>query len=474
MSLGDHSQRFAWFGSVDGNRSNYGLETPGPTVQHDAEWGLSGFGSLIYNLNPSDQFRLVGSGRRDDYQVPDTGDNERERDDFATFTWLHSFSPSLILTVSPFFHFNETNYDGAPDALPVSTTQRHDSTYAGAQLAISLVKKSHDFRAGLYSFGEHDTESIRIVGEGRSVAAAGTQAGGLEAGFLEDQWRASSWLTLTGGLRMTHDSGSFAESAIDPRAGAAIKIPRLNWTLRGFYGAYYQPPPLQTISGPLEQYAVSRGLGITPLKGERDEENQLGLTVPIHGWSVDMNSFRLRATNYFDHNNIGDSNVFLPLTIAGARIWGEEFTLRSPRLFHRSELSVAYSHQHAEAEGAITGGLTDFASGQNGYFLLDHDQRHTLHVNGDYRLPGGLFLAAAAYYGSGFTDGGADHPAHLPGHTTFDAVLGKELGERLSLSVNALNLANRRFLLDNSVTFGGTHYAEPRQIYLQLRYRLRL
>ena len=35
----------------------------------------------------------------------------------------------------------------------------------------------------------------------------------------------------------------------------------------------------------------------------------------------------------------------------------------------------------------------------------------------------------------------------------------------------ALNLANRRFLLDNSQTFGGTHYADPRQIYLQVRYR---
>ena len=39
------------------------------------------------------------------------------------------------------------------------------------------------------------------------------------------------------------------------------------------------------------------------------------------------------------------------------------------------------------------------------------------------------------------------------------------------VGVTALNLANRRFLLDNSQTFGGTHYAEPRQIYAQVRYR---
>jgi outer membrane receptor protein involved in Fe transport len=36
-----------------------------------------------------------------------------------------------------------------------------------------------------------------------------------------------------------------------------------------------------------------------------------------------------------------------------------------------------------------------------------------------------------------------------------------------------LNVANRRYLLDNSETFGGTHYGEPRQIYVQMRYRFR-
>jgi outer membrane receptor protein involved in Fe transport len=53
-------------------------------------------------------------------------------------------------------------------------------------------------------------------------------------------------------------------------------------------------------------------------------------------------------------------------------------------------------------------------------------------------------------------------------------MLSKQIAEKLSLSVTALNAANRRFLLDNSPTFGGTHYAEPRQVYVQVRYRFRL
>jgi outer membrane receptor protein involved in Fe transport len=49
--------------------------------------------------------------------------------------------------------------------------------------------------------------------------------------------------------------------------------------------------------------------------------------------------------------------------------------------------------------------------------------------------------------------------------------LGKDFGERFSASLNALNVGNRRVELDNSVTFGGFHWNNPREIYVELRYR---
>jgi hypothetical protein len=36
--------------------------------------------------------------------------------------------------------------------------------------------------------------------------------------------------------------------------------------------------------------------------------------------------------------------------------------------------------------------------------------------------------------------------------------------------VNALNAANRRLLVDNSLTFCGFHYNDPRDIYGEVRY----
>jgi hypothetical protein len=52
----------------------------------------------------------------------------------------------------------------------------------------------------------------------------------------------------------------------------------------------------------------------------------------------------------------------------------------------------------------------------------------------------------------------------LPGHTTFDLTLGKDFGERFAASVNAINHASRRVELDNSVTFGGFHGNNPREV----------
>jgi len=119
--------------------------------------------------------------------------------------------------------------------------------------------------------------------------------GNLAAVFLQDEYAATSWLRLNGGVRFTHFAASTSEDVASPRAGAAIRIPKLNWTLRGFYGRFYQAPPLSTVSGPLLRFVLDQGFGIIPLYGERDEERQFGVLIPVHGWTLDIDNFRTHA-----------------------------------------------------------------------------------------------------------------------------------------------------------------------------------
>jgi outer membrane receptor protein involved in Fe transport len=492
LSFGSHTERFAYYASVNGNRSNLGLQPPTAQVVHDAENGYGGFGSLIFNVNPSNQLRLVTSLRKDYYQIPydpdpnslsnsqydSSGlrDGQHEGDALVNFSWVHTFNPDVLLTVSPFYHYNSANYDGNPNDFPVATTDDRTSNYYGGQTTLSASLPRNNVQVGLYAFGQHDNQLFGAIfndGSGTNFRDRELASGAVEAFFVDDKIKVAPWLTLIAGMRPTHFSGSFSENAISPRFGAALTVPRLNWVFRAFYGHYYQAPPLITASGPLLQYVESNDLGFIPLYGERDEESQVGVTIPYRGWVVDADTFRTRATNFFDHNNVGESDIFFPITIGEALIRGWELTLRSPRIAHRAGVHLAYSNQIAEGGGAITGGLTDFSLPE-GLSPLDHDQRNTLNVGADLSLPWRSYASTNVYYGSGFSNGSPGDPYpgdYLPSHTTFDLSLGKEFGEKYSLSVNALNVANRRVELDNSVTFGGFHWNEPRQIYAEFRYR---
>ncbi len=381
LSFGSHTDRFAYYASLNGNRSNLGIETPTPQIVHDAENGYGGFASLIFNLNPANQLRLVTSLRKDYYQIPydpDPNDDEnqeynssglrdadRESDAIVNFSWVHTFSSQFLLTVSPLFHYNDANYVSSANDVPTATKDAHASTYGGGQVSFAANVGRNNLQAGFYSFYQRDDQNFGVIfndGSGNAnFADREPVSGHLEAFFVDDKFKLTPWLTVMAGLRPTHFSGGVDESAISPRFGAALVIPRLNWILRAFYGHFYQAPPLVTASGPLLQFVNNQSLAFIALHGERDEEHQFGITIPFRGWTIDADNFSTNVSNFFDHSNVGESNIFFPLTIDRAIIRGWEATLRSPQIAHRAQLHLAYSNQIAQGALPITGGLTDFS-----------------------------------------------------------------------------------------------------------------
>ena len=337
----------------------------------------------------------------------------------------------------------------------------------------------------MYSWGQHDSYLFAAAfndGSGTNFRTPDAAAGGLVEEFISDNYKVLPWVTVIGGLRQSHFQSTFSEDYTDPRLGLAVQIPKLNWVFRGFYGHFYQPPPLLTAAGPIVQYAQANNTSFQPLHGERDEEHQFGVQIPFRGWVLDADTFKTRINNFLDHSNIGESSIYYPVTVDGALVRAWELTLRSPRLWNRGQFHLAYSNQIAEQRGAITGGLICYPISSPecdvapGYTPVDHDQRNTLNVGFNGTLPWRSFASTNVAYGSGFTNGdpypASPYPGnYLPQHTTFDLAVGKTFGENTSFSINALNVANRRVLLDNSLTFGGFHYNDPRQIYAELKYR---
>ncbi len=497
LNFGGHTQRFAYYVSVNANRSNYGLQTPIGQVFHDAENGFGGFASFIFNPSPQNQFRVVTSLRQDYYQIPydpapnstsvGLRDSEREPDGYVTFSWVHTFNPNLLTTVSPFYHYNKASYDASPNDTPVISDVTQTSNYGGLQASLNAHVWKNDIQVGVYGFAQHQSEYFNNVfnpcGVGcmNGPASTGAISGGLEEFYVDDKFKVTSWLTLIAGFRQSHFAGDEVEDHVYPRYGVAIQVPHLNWVFRGFWGGFYQAPPLLTATGPLLDLAINQNLKFGPLFGERDREYQLGVTIPYRGWALDADTFQTYARNWLDHNNIGESNIFWPITWDKALIQAWELTLRSPRVWNRGQFHLAYSNQIARASGPITGGLICPPNNPQcplliapGYSPVDHDQRNTLNVGFNATLPWQSFASTNVYYGSGFTNGtpNAQYPGnYLPQHTTFDVSLGKSFGEKYTVGFTALNVANRRVLLDNSLTFGGFHFNDPREIYVEFKWR---
>jgi hypothetical protein len=509
VALGDHSDNTAWYASATGSRSDYGLATPVATIYHDATNSESGFVSILRNQTPKDQLRVNGQFRADFFEVPydpnpndyecastyycsyGLRDGQTERDSFAIAEWVHTFSPKALVSVAPFYHLNQSDYDSRPADLPAATTWDQDSNYAGTQVDGHLDEGWNSFSAGLYSFwqNEHDTFGVTDNTTAPPTIYPNEPANanaGLVEFYLGDHLRLGQYVTLLGGERFSIYRAWLDESATYPRIGATVRIPRLNWVLRGFYGHFFQPAPILTVSSSVLNYASSLGGGenaFTPIASERDEEHQFGIEIPYRGWMLNIDTFKNRVNNFLDHSNLGESNMYFPIAVNGALVRSWEMTLHSPSLWRRGQFYVTYSNQIAQQRGNITGGFTCSDPSDPAcdlgpqYISLDHDQRNTLNTGFTANLPMHTWFASNVYYGSGFSNGlagameGPYNGPYLPVHTTFDSSIGHAIGERWKLSVTAINVTNHRVLLDNSITIGGFHYNDPRMLAAELKYR---
>jgi hypothetical protein len=520
LSAGDHSDKSAWYASLTGSRSNYGLATPVAQVLHDATNSQSGFVSFLRNQTPKDQLRLNAQYRQDHFQIPydpnpsdweqatppggnpyyvsyGLRDAQTERDSFVLFNWVHTISPRSTFSAAPFYHFNQALYDSRSTDQPVATTWHQSSNYIGGQADLHADFGINSLSAGGYAFYQNESDLFGVVindptliGEG-ATSQPNTPASAnasLFEGYISDHLRAGRYLTLLGGMRLSSYRAGLNESAAYPRIGATLLIPRLHWVLRGFYGHFLQPAPIQTVSSSVLNYASALPSGqntFTPLPSERDEEHQFGIAIPWRGWNLDIANVKNRVNNFLDHSNLGESNMYFPIAVDGALVRAWELALRSPQLAHRGQFHLTYSNQIAQQRGNIIGGFTctlptdpACALGPT-YITLDHDQRHTLNTGFSASLPLHTWFSTNVYYGSGFSNGlansgqGPYQSPYLPVHTTFDVSAGHALGERWRISATVINASNHRVLLDNSITIGGFHFNDPRLITGELRYRFK-
>jgi len=265
---------------------------------------------MLYNKSISDQFRFVAASRTDRHEVPNTeaqqalgiDDREVADDTLVNLTWLHTTDSGDVLTLSPYYHYNRLQYIGGPND-PLVTNDDRSSNYYGGYFSWAMTRGRHTLRFGTDSFAEHDNSFFGLqsnVGDRVTVSEHELLWAGVLSAFAEDSVRVTPWFTFNPGLRYEHFNGTLSEHGLSPRIGGAITVPHLG-VVRASYSHYYQHPQTSTISGPLLELAVNEGFAFLPVPGERNEVWEVGLGVPLHGWTLDFDTYDNQAKNIVDH-----------------------------------------------------------------------------------------------------------------------------------------------------------------------------
>ena len=119
----------------------------------------------------------------------------------STFSWMRTLNDKLLLTVSPFYHYNRAAFIGGPNDTPVIPTDERSSQYGGAQIVLSALTRKHNAKVGFYGFLQRDDAFFSLQGDDGNGNPVNLQQrenphGNLAAFFVEDQYKPTSWLTL--------------------------------------------------------------------------------------------------------------------------------------------------------------------------------------------------------------------------------------------------------------------------------------
>src|SRR6516162_1960570 len=138
LSFGNHTEKFAYYASISGNSTEWGLEPPTTENLHNQAMGGGGFTSLLYNPTTRDQLRFDAGVHLDYFEVPNdpemqvagVNDRQREQDIAVVGTWVRTINPNLLFVLSPFYHFNRGVYDGGIGSASFAADNR-GSNYEG-------------------------------------------------------------------------------------------------------------------------------------------------------------------------------------------------------------------------------------------------------------------------------------------------------------------------------------------------------
>ncbi len=465
LNFGDHTENFAYYASLNGNRSDYGLAPPIGQVLHDATNGYGGFASFIYNRTPKDQFRLVAQLRQDYFQIPYDPDPNELREP-AVRLQRPARRPArdrrpLDLLLAP--HLQRLHRPPGLALLPLQQgrlrlqPQRHARRHHRQPL-LHLRR-----RAGLHHHrdrAQHAPGRPLLLRPARQLPLRrhlqrrqrqpqllyarlrqrrrrrGVRLRQLQSHLLAHPHRRPAPVALPGrSSPKTQPTRASASPSASPNstgssaASTAASISRRRCSPRRGPVVQYRAAPTTPRLSPCTANATKS----TSSACRFPSAAGCSTPTPSRPASTTSSTTPTSATPASTSPSPSTAPSSAPGSSPCARRGSGTSARRTSPTPTRSPSSAATSPAASSArpigDPACDAGFD--------YTPVDHDQRNTLNVGFNATLPWQAYASTNVYYGSGFTNGSPDpttpYPnAYLPQHTTVDLSLGKTFGEQFS------------------------------------------
>jgi hypothetical protein len=532
-------RRFGYFASMTAAKSNRFLDQVAIENLHNGGNTERALMRLDWQPRERDALRFHLMSGRSSFQLANLpsqhANGQRQRQLFRDFAgwmgWVHTFNAAAAYDVTASYRTSIAQLSPSAGDTPVTASQaRHLSSVNLAQ-RINWIRGAHTIRAGgdwlHFPVSEHFTFGITdpafnhpadggyiptlaaydLSRGGRLFEFAGKNRGNLYSGFLQDTVRLGRW-TLSLGLR--HDSYRFLVNGNQwqPRLGLAYHLRETGTVFRASYNRNYQTPPNENLllsnsdeAAGLVPPDVREQVGgaFLRIRPERQNVYEAGVQQAVgRHMSLNASYYHKNSSDLQDNDNFFNTGIIFPTSLARSRVNGAEARLVLPKANGFSG-SLSATHYRVVATPPFTGGLflgnTAVTALSSGPFLIDHDQKLSLHGVLSYSHRKGWWTSWQVRHDSGLVSNPSDpeevaadpdyapllpyvdlaaSPARVRPRTIADFSVGYEHsreGRRdWELMFQVSNVTNRTALYNFQSIFVGTRLVQPRSAGIRLRW----
>jgi len=395
-------------------RSGRFLDAPEFTVLHDRGTAGSIFDRVDYSPNPNNTFHLNLFVARNNFQTPNEFDQQALGQDQHQVVhtinlapgYVHIFSPTTVLTISPYYRLDNVKYVGSPDPFadqPITFSESRRLNNVGVKADVSYVKGRHNAKFGVqlshtfltegFQFGITDSNfndpaspdflpgllPFDLTRAGSPFAFHGHTDIKQEAFFAQDNVTLGNATVLLG-LRFDNYNGITHDSLLQPRLGLSYLVKRTNTILRGSYTRNFETPYNENLilssatgAGGLANGVLGDTSNLPLLPGRRHQFN-FGFQQALGRYLIlDGDYFNKRTTNAYDFNVLFNTSVVFPISWQKSKIDGVSARLNLTNYKGLTAFMVA-GHTRSRYFPPESGGLFFNSDLPAGVFRIDHDQ----------------------------------------------------------------------------------------------------